>query len=996
MSAVLTFQEAVARLHAFWGKHGCLNWQPCNTEVGAGTMNPATFLRVLGPEPWNVGYVEPSVRPDDSRYGDNPNRVQMHHQYQLILKPDPGNPQELYLQSLETLGIDHAEHDLRFVEDNWESPALGAWGLGWEVWLDGLEITQYTYFQQAGGQILDPPSVEVTYGLERILMALQGVDHFKKLLYAPGLTFEEVLLDNEYQMSVYNLDAADVGRMQQLFEIYEAEARMLLERQLPLPAYSYVLKTSHVFNLLDARGAVGVTERARFFARMRNLARDVAEGWLNQRKERGFPLGVAPLPTLGASRRKDAEFDGPQTLVLEIGTEELPPADAESAIEQLRRLVPEMLAELRLTHGTVEVEGTPRRLVVRVVELSPRQPDEERVVRGPRVQTAFDAEGKPTKAAMGFARGQGVDASALQRRVIDGVEYVVALVHTAGRPTVAVLAEALPELLAKITFPKGMRWNRTGVSFSRPIRWLLALYGEAVVPFEYAGVASDRTTRGFRNAQPSNWPIPHADQHQRLLAEAGIVLAVAERKERIATACAKLAGEINGHVPESALTGLLDEVANLVEGPMLFRGAFEPAYLALPRDVLTTVMTKHQRYFPVEDSAGNLLPAFVAVANGRVNVDAVRKGNEAVLRARYADAEFFWKQDAARPLAEYRTGLGTLTFQAKLGSMLDKNERLVQLEKEFEEVFGLTPAERETARRAAYLAKADLATRMVMELTSLAGIMGREYAMRGGEPTCVAEAIFEHVLPRFAGDRLPESKPGVLLALVDRLDSLVGLFAAGLAPKGSADPFALRRAALGVVQTLLHHDLDLDLAAAIRVVARVQPIPVTEDVERQVLEFVRRRFEQMLLERGERHDLVAAVLSARGHRVALAQRTLRELTAAAPTEAFARFLTTYSRPARLVRDRVCPSEVKPALFETEQEKTLWAAVEKASPRVDPNSSLEQLQAAFEPLIEPIGAFFDKVFVMVENEAVRANRFALLRKIADLTIGIVDLTKVEGF
>eukprot|EP00879_Flechtneria_rotunda_P020818 GHRR01021915.1.p1 GENE.GHRR01021915.1~~GHRR01021915.1.p1 ORF type:complete len:394 (+),score=157.66 GHRR01021915.1:133-1314(+) len=274
-SAAPTFQEAIKRLQNYWASVGCLVWLPHNTEVGAGTMNPATFLRVLGPEPWNVCYAEPSIRPDDSRYGDNPNRVQRHTQFQVILKPDPGNAQELYLGSLAALGIDTTAHDVRFVEDNWESPVLGAWGLGWEVWLDGMEVTQFTYFQQAGGKVLDAPAVEITYGLERILMALQGVKHFRDIRYSDCVTYGELFLQNEYEMSCYNLDVADVAVQRQKFALCEAEARRLLAKRLPVPAYDLLLKCSHAFNIMDARGAVGVTERAEIFATMRSLAREV-------------------------------------------------------------------------------------------------------------------------------------------------------------------------------------------------------------------------------------------------------------------------------------------------------------------------------------------------------------------------------------------------------------------------------------------------------------------------------------------------------------------------------------------------------------------------------------------------------------------------------------------------------------------------------------------------------------------------------------------------
>jgi glycyl-tRNA synthetase len=319
--SVLTMQDAILRLTSYWVEQGAVLAQPYNTEVGAGTLNPATFLRVLGPEPWRTAYVEPSVRPDDSRYGENPNRLQTHTQFQVILKPDPGDPQEQYLGSIRALGIDTARHDVRFVEDNWESPALGAWGLGWEVWLDGLEITQFTYFQVAGGQTLEPVSVEITYGLERILMALQGVDHFKAIEFAPGVSYGEIAAQSELEMSTYYLDEADVEAQRRLFDIYQAEAVRLLEKRLPVPAYNFVLKCSQTFNVLDSRGAIGTTERARAFARMRRLAHDVAGLWVERREELGFPLGVYRDPPLPEPITDGAPPTGPAPLLFEIGTE---------------------------------------------------------------------------------------------------------------------------------------------------------------------------------------------------------------------------------------------------------------------------------------------------------------------------------------------------------------------------------------------------------------------------------------------------------------------------------------------------------------------------------------------------------------------------------------------------------------------------------------------------------------------------------------------------
>ncbi|MFZ0532500.1 MAG: glycine--tRNA ligase subunit alpha, partial [Anaerolineales bacterium] len=336
MTSTLDFQSIILTLQHFWADHGCLIWQPYNQQVGAGTYNPATALRVLGPEPWNVAYVEPSIRPDDGRYGENPNRMQMHYQFQVILKPDPGNAQELYIASLAALGIDPLLHDLRFVEDKWESPALGAWGLGWEVWLDGQEITQFTYFQQAGGTLCDPVSVEITYGLDRIAISLQRVDSFTAIRWNDKLTSGDVNLQAEQEHSTYFFEVADVERLKVMYDLFEQEANACLAKNLVLPAHDYVLKCTHTFNVLDSRGAIGITERQTYFGRMRDLSRRVAEAYLAQRQHLEYPwmdesatlgttsshVAASPIPSLATA---------PADLFLEIGTEELPAGDLDSA-----------------------------------------------------------------------------------------------------------------------------------------------------------------------------------------------------------------------------------------------------------------------------------------------------------------------------------------------------------------------------------------------------------------------------------------------------------------------------------------------------------------------------------------------------------------------------------------------------------------------------------------------------------------------------------------
>ncbi len=540
----LDFQSIILKLQTYWQAQGCLIWQPYHTEVGAGTMNPATFLRSLGPEPWNVAYVEPSIRPDDGRYGVNPNRFYQHTQYQVILKPDRGNSQELYLGSLAAIGIDAAKHDIRFVEDNWAQPAISAWGLGWEVWLDGLEITQFTYFQQVGGLPLDPVAVELTYGLERIAMALQNVRDFKDIRWNASNTYGDVYLQNEQEASKYAFELAGVERLRQIFDLYEAEAQTCLEHHQVLPAHDYVLKCSHTFNILDTRGAIGVTERAGFFRRMRTLARGVAQAYVDQRQRLEYPWldetnqGASELASQqdGETTRQPVEAStpaatGPQPFILEIGTEELPPDDLEDALAQLEVGVPEMLAKLRLTHGDVKILGTPRRLVAFINELAPAQADLEEAVKGPPASRAFDSAGNPTRAAEGFARSKGVSAADLQVREIDGGEYVVAVVFQKGQPAAQILPQALTELAAGLHFGKSMRWlppaRRVNLeenpAFSRPVRWLLALHGETVIPFEFAGLKAANITRGLRFIEPQTMAVNNAVEYFRALETQGII-----------------------------------------------------------------------------------------------------------------------------------------------------------------------------------------------------------------------------------------------------------------------------------------------------------------------------------------------------------------------------------------------------------------------------------------------------------------------------------------
>ncbi|MGQ0838199.1 glycine--tRNA ligase [Actinokineospora sp.] len=985
---VLTMQDALLALTRYWTERGAMVVQPFNTEVGAGTLNPATVLRVLGPEPWRVAYVEPSVRPDDARYGENPNRLQTHTQFQVILKPDPGNPQELYLGSLEALGIDIHSHDIRFVEDNWASPALGAWGLGWEVWLDGLEITQFTYFQQAGGQSLDPVSVEITYGVERIMMARQGVDHFKDIAYAPGISYGEAFGQAEYEMSRFYLDDADVDTQRRLFEDYAAEARRLLDARLPVPAHVHVLKCSHTFNVLDARGAVSTTERAKAFARMRGLAREVAGLWSERRAELGHPLGIAELAAPVAAPTEFAAVAGARTLLFEIGTEELPPHEVGRTADAVRRALTDKLGATRLGHGEITTYATPRRVVALVEAVEPTEPDAERTVRGPRASAAFDADGAPTKAAAGFARGQGVDASALRRIDVDGVEYVGVTRTDVGRGAVEVLSGILGEIVGELRADKNMRWGDPKLSFTRPVRWLLALLGETTVPVAVSALAAGRTTRVHRTAEQPVVEVTSADGYLDFLVGHGIVADQERRRAAIVAAAEELAASVGGEIDFAGEAALVDEITNLVEQPNAVLGGFAERYLELPAEILTTVMRKHQRYLPVRSASGDLLPHFVAVANGACDHDTVRAGNAAVLRARYEDASFFWRADLQTPLADMKRGIAKLAFEERLGSVAQRADRIGAGALALADAVALS--ETDTLRRAAELAKFDLGSQMVIELTSLAGTMAREYARRAGEPAAVAQALFDMELPRSGGGPVPITVSGALLALADRFDLLVGLFAVGAKPTGSSDPFGLRRAAAGVVAILrAHPDLRaLTVPCGLSVAAdrlRAQGIDVPDTVLADVAEFVLRRFEQHLLDAGHPHDQVAAVLP-QAHAPAAADETLAELAGRVGEPEFTALAAALQRVRRIVPAGTDPG-YDPAVLVEPAETALHQAFIKA--RDTAGTGLAEFTAAAGVLTAPIDTFFDDILVMAEDPSARAARLGLLAEIRDWAAPVLD-------
>ncbi len=1003
MQDALNFQELILRLHQFWSQHGCLIWQPYNQVVGAGTMNPATYLRSLGPEPWNVAYVEPSVRPDDGRFGENPNRLYTHTQYQVILKPSPERSQELYLDSLSAIGIDRSKHDIRFVEDNWAQPAIGAWGLGWEVWLDGLEITQYTYFQQVGGITLDPIPLELTYGLERIAMALQGVRNVFDLKWDTQRTYGDVRLQEEIERSQYAFNQVDVEFLHEQFEAVERECKRTLAQGLVAPAHDYVLQLSNMFNLLDTRGAIGVTERQRFLGRTRDLAKEVAATYVKQREAAGFPWlsktqenqkrktqEGKPLPPVILSSSLAASA---ATLLLEIGVEELPAHNVSEAKAQLEKLVPETLKEARLTHGAVRVLATPRRLAVLVNGVAPQQSSIDEMVKGPGAKVAFDKEGNPTQAAIAFAKRFGIDAKALTVVEEGKNSYVYAKRHEDGKPAVEVLRELLPQIIGKLAFEKTMRWNASNVAFARPLQWFVALLGDQPIPFSYADIASGTTSVGARGQGSPTFDIAHADRYESALHSQHIIADVDARRAEIVRQINAVAASIGARVEPD--DDLLEEVTNLVEQPSALLCKFGEEYLQMPPIILTKVMRSKQRYFTLVDAATDeMRPNFITVRNGpTAESDAVINGNEDVVFARFADAAYFYRHDLDKPLESLLPKLDSLTFQAKLGSMLDKTRRIESLVEPIAYALPKTDSQdTQIAKRAAHLCKADLVTSMVIEMTSLQGTMGRAYLLKQGGDAAVADAIYQHYLPRFAGDVTTSSRAGLIVALSDKLDSIAGLFAVGLAPKGSADPFALRRAAIGAVQNLIANRTPFSLRAALKSVAIRLPVPMSSDALNAAHAFVVERQRAMLIESGNRHDVVDAVLAEQGDDPYRARVAVGELSQALQNADWSVTQTAYARCARIIKGISAVDHADPSADTEPASHQLAQAVDQLpQPR-----NINELVSNLTQLVAPINHFFDKVMVNVDDEKVKRARQALLLRVVSQARGIADLSKLEGF
>jgi glycyl-tRNA synthetase beta chain len=684
-----------------------------------------------------------------------------------------------------------------------------------------------------------------------------------------------------------------------------------------------------------------------------------------------------------------------RNLVFEIGVEEIPSGPLYAAISQLAEDAEGALDEARLGYGSISVFGSPRRLVLMIRDLVERQEDRQTRSRGPAIRAAFDENGDPTKAAEGFARGKGVAVDALERVEDESGAYVYAVVDEKGEDSMSVLPGVLTSLAEGVDWPKSMRWGDGEARFTRPVRWLLALFGGEVVPMEYAGLQADRVTWGHRFLAENPISVPVADEYA-LAMERGLVMYDQEQRATfLREGIENAAGTVDGTavVPERVFA----EVVNLVEYPTVAVGRFDEEFLEVPREVLETAMESHQRYFPVESSVGSLTSAFVVAHNGSPDrTDDIIAGHERVIRARLADASFFYQEDLKRSLESYVGDLDGIVFQERLGTLGTKAERIESLAERLAKLADTDPGVAAEAERAAHLCKADLVTHVVVEFPSLQGVMGYYYALASGEAEGVAGAIVEHYLPRHAGDALPASEAGAIVSVADKLDTMVGIFAIGMPPTGSADPYALRRGALGILGIIvegLSITLDEAISAAIEGYRESLEFDADE-VGRAVKEFFTGRLEGVLKERGHAYDTVAAVLAVADDDPADALARCDALTGFREREEAADLSVAFSR-AKNLSDRSLGTDADVDLMGPE-EAELADALSEAEQATSASLEVADYAAALGVLARlraPIDGFFDGVLVMEEDTRLRENRLRLLNRFVAVFEQVADFDEL---
>ncbi len=1016
--------------------YDCIWSQSYDANMGAGTFHPHTFLKGIGPEPWRAVYVQPCRRPVDGRYGKSPYRFQHYYQLQVLLKPAPSNMIDIFLKSLEAVGISLKKNDIGLLEDDWKSPTLGAWGLGWEVRANGQEIAQLTYFQQLGGLDIDVVSGEITYGLERLFLYSQGYQNALDIPFNDELTYGDIFYQNEYEFSYFNFKAADRKDLCQHFERCEQEVMRLCEQQLVLPAYDFVLQASHAFNLLDARGALSVTERQRYIGRVRDCAKKCAMQYYNIRKKDKFPLlnkvtnndprkpllpkqvefVLENLEIENNFYKKELVFNKKEglTVLFELGVEEMPPDFQENAKNDLKNKVTFFLKEIEISEFPI-IEVSSRRISIKFKHVPQHESSKYVQIWGPAQGIAQTSQGEWSAAGLGFLRKNNIDPqNVLFKKRTDGV-FLYAEKCLQGKDVPLLLAEKFKQWCYELSAPLRMKWLPLQMSpvFIRPVRWVVALVEDKVIPLEMFGLHSGRKTCGQRVLHPHETPICHAEDYEKILKHIFVEYSAENRQRKILENADLLTKEIGGKI--SYDPKLLKKCVGLFESPYVFICDFNEKYLRLPSPLIASVLKEHMNYFPVESQlSGVLLPYYVGVANYKCeNRETMKSGTRNVVVGRLEDGAFYYDTDFSTPLSEFRNRLKTQIFQSGMGSLFEKSERIKKIVQQLS--FYMSHQDHvqlNLLEKAAELCKADLKTGCVQEFPDqMQGMMGallvrsQNICDNVAQSEIVAKAIEEHYLPFGASSSLPSTLYGSLLSLADKIDSLCFMISQGLEVQGNKDPLGLRRLAIGIARLLgvcaetnsLSFNVQQVVLSACHVIGENVEIP--HELREKIYSFMKDRIKILLKEEFDVRILEALSRYLLSEPLRVVRNFAKAIESALSQQGVGSLLDALKpyRRAKNLTQSTYFDEINPQLFETSQESLLFQhliELELQTKMLFKNARYQELLEALGSFSQPMAEFFENVLVHDPHESLKKNRLALLLRVRLLYEDIADFSFIQ--
>lgn len=1048
---IQNFQDFIIALCEYWTNYGCIWSQPYDAQMGAGTFHPHTFLRGIGPEPWRSVYVQPCRRPVDGRYGKSPYRFQHYYQLQVLLKPSPANIVDIFLKSLEHVGISLQENDIGLLEDDWKGPTLGAWGLGWEVRANGQEVTQFTYFQQLGGLDVDVICGEITYGLERLFMYAKGIKNGLDIPFNEHFSYGDIYLQNEYEFSFFNFKEASVQALFYHFEHCETTVSALCEKGLVLPAYDYTLQASHAFNLLDARGAISATERQRFIGRVRDCARKCALKYLEGRQKLNFPLlnridSDARKPLYSKQDKKiDLQLPSEKnkyvgvddfsqqknlSVLFELGVEEMPADFQRSAREEIQQKWSDFIAretnkfqsnseflkDLQSMECVIDVSA--RRISVSLQAVPKMEPDVVIEIWGPHERVAKAHDGSLSQAGSGFCKKNQLDPNQVAfRERADGV-FIYAKKEQKGADLPTILAKEFKEWCYALSAPIKMKWLPLEVSpaFIRPVRWIVALAEDKVIPLNMFGIESGRNTCGQRILSPHFTPISHAQKYAAVLKENHVVPFTKDRRDLILKRANELISEKNGKLLQD--DGLLDKCVGLYENPYVFMAEFDKKFLSLPQKLVRSVLKEHMNYFSVVNDKGDLLPWYIGASHYPCKkLDNMVAGTKDVVVGRLEDGAFYYEQDLATPLAELKEKLKNQVFQNGMGSLYDKTERNRALcrviygeLKDTEEYRQVDP---DVLDKSAEFCKADLRTGCVQEFPDeMQGVMGailvesQNVLKDPSKSKLAAVAIEDHYQPSGVNSPLPRSIYAVLLSIVDKMDSLCMMLNAGLEVKGNKDPLGMRRLAISLMRLLgaeqKSNAFPLSFQKLFSLWAQSASscgVTVQKSTQDRFESFVLERVKSFLKEKFDARavDSLSAkmFISPLDNMVCFLKILSDTLSSEKEKTLFTAAFIPYKRAKNILQTSgsgLQKDSVQSALFSSVQEKNLWDSLLKLEKQVQEQFKTKNYVGVLHSLSEiskPLAEFFEAVMVNDPNPQMKANRIALLARICDLYDEVAD-------